>query len=129
MSVEQVSRLLTECGFKASQKTVYSWENGNSRHGLSNITENVSKYVKERGINISKMARDTGLSYSALYSSLIVADRKRDLRDYEFMGVCFFLSSNQESSPGTVIGNSVPSTWDALVIISFSSLLQLIPFS
>ena len=22
---------LTECGFKASQKTVYSWENGNSR--------------------------------------------------------------------------------------------------
>lgn len=31
MSVEQVSRLLTECGFKASQKTVYSWENGNSR--------------------------------------------------------------------------------------------------
>ena len=58
---------------------------------MSNITENVSKYVKERGINISKMARDTGLSYSALYSSLIVADRKRDLRDYEFMGVCFFL--------------------------------------
>lgn len=31
MSVEQVSKILTECGFKASQKTVYSWENGNSR--------------------------------------------------------------------------------------------------
>lgn len=31
MTVEQVSKLLTEQGYKASQKTVYSWENGNSR--------------------------------------------------------------------------------------------------
>lgn len=31
MSVEQVSNILTGCGYKASQKTVYSWENGNSR--------------------------------------------------------------------------------------------------
>lgn len=31
MSVEQVSDILTENGFKASKKTVYSWENGNSR--------------------------------------------------------------------------------------------------
>ncbi len=31
MSVEQVSKILTEYGYRASQKTVYSWENGNSR--------------------------------------------------------------------------------------------------
>ena len=31
MSVAQVSNILTKCGYKASQKTVYSWENGNSR--------------------------------------------------------------------------------------------------
>lgn len=31
MTVEQVSKVLTEQGYKASQKTVYSWENGNSR--------------------------------------------------------------------------------------------------
>ncbi len=31
MTVEQVSNVLTEQGYKASQKTVYSWENGNSR--------------------------------------------------------------------------------------------------
>lgn len=37
------------------------------------------------------MARDTGLSYSVLYSSLMDADRERDLRDYKFMGICFFL--------------------------------------
>lgn len=58
---------------------------------MSKITENVSKYVKQKGINLSKMARDTGLSYSALYNSLMDTDRERDLRDYEFMGVCFFL--------------------------------------
>lgn len=37
------------------------------------------------------MSRDTGIPYSALYSSLMNTDRERDLRDYEFMGVCFFL--------------------------------------
>lgn len=31
MTVEQVSKILTKQGYKASQKTVYSWENGNSR--------------------------------------------------------------------------------------------------
>lgn len=31
MTVEQVSKILTEQGYKASQKTVYSWESGNSR--------------------------------------------------------------------------------------------------
>ena len=30
MTVEQVSKILTEQGYKASQKTVYSWENGHS---------------------------------------------------------------------------------------------------
>ncbi|NBH82858.1 XRE family transcriptional regulator [bacterium C-53] len=58
---------------------------------LSDYTKNLSEYVKKRGINLSKMARDTGLSYSALYGSLIDSGRKRDLRDYEFMGICIFL--------------------------------------
>lgn len=58
---------------------------------MSRYTKNLSEYVKKRGINLSKVARDTGLSYSALYSSLMDTDRERDLRDYEFMGICFFL--------------------------------------
>lgn len=58
---------------------------------MSKYTKNLSEYVKKRGINLSKVARDTGLSYYALYSSLMDTDRERDLRDYEFMGVCFFL--------------------------------------
>lgn len=58
---------------------------------LSSYTKNLSEYVKKKGVNLSKIARDTGLSYSALYSSLMDAERERDLRDYEFMRVCFFL--------------------------------------
>ncbi len=58
---------------------------------LSNYTKNLSDYVKKRGINLSKVARDTGLSYPALYSSLMDSERNRDLRDYEFMSICFFL--------------------------------------
>lgn len=58
---------------------------------MSVYTKNLSEYVKKRGINISKMARDTRISYSALYASLMNPERERDLRDYEFMSVCFFL--------------------------------------
>lgn len=37
MSVDQVSKILTEQGYKASQKTVYSWENGNSRPDIETL--------------------------------------------------------------------------------------------
>lgn len=38
---------------------------------LSTYTKNLSDYMKKMGINLSKVARDTGLSYPALYSSLM----------------------------------------------------------
>ena len=31
MSVKQISDILTQEGFKASESTIYSWENGNSQ--------------------------------------------------------------------------------------------------
>jgi len=34
------------------------------------ITEKVSEYVKDKGINLAKMARDTEIPYMALYDSL-----------------------------------------------------------
>lgn len=58
---------------------------------MSAVTERVSQYVRNKGINLSKMSRDTGKSYMALYDSLLNDDRKRDLRDDEFLAVCFFL--------------------------------------
>ena len=57
-------------------------------------TRNLSKYVKEKGINISKMSRDTQISYMALYDSLMNSERERDLRAGEMLSVCQFLGLN-----------------------------------
>lgn len=57
-------------------------------------TRNLSKYVKEKGINISKMSRDTQISYMALYDSLMNSERERDLRAGEMLSVCQFLGVN-----------------------------------
>lgn len=40
------------------------------------------------------MSRDTGVPYSALYSSLFDDRRDRSLRDDEFVAVCVFLRVN-----------------------------------
>lgn len=58
---------------------------------MSAVTQNVSDYIRKKGINISKMSRDTGIPYTALYDSVMNAERQRDLRDEEFLAVCCFL--------------------------------------
>ncbi len=58
---------------------------------MSRVTENVSEYIRKKGINLSKLARDTGIPYMALYDSLANSERGRDLRDSEFLMVCSFL--------------------------------------
>ncbi len=57
-------------------------------------TKNLSRYVKEKGINLSKMSRDTKIPYVSLYDSLLNADRDRDLRAGELFLVCEFLGVN-----------------------------------
>lgn len=59
---------------------------------MSNVTLKVSDYIRKKGINLSKLSRDTGLPYMALYDSLLNTERNRDLRDEEFLEVCAFLS-------------------------------------
>ena len=58
---------------------------------MSTVTNNVSQYIKNRGINISKMSRELGIPYVALYNSLLNPLSKRTLRDIEFMKICYFL--------------------------------------
>lgn len=53
---------------------------------------NVSNYIKRLGINLTKVSKDTGIPYSALYDSLLNKDRDRDLKAKEFMAVCKFLN-------------------------------------
>lgn len=57
-------------------------------------TRNIGIYVRKRGIKISKMARDTGIAYAALYDSLMNPERDRDLRAGEMLDVCKFLGVN-----------------------------------
>ncbi len=58
---------------------------------MSAVTEKVSAYIRDKKINLSKMARDTGLNYALLYGSLGEQGRKRSLRDDEFLVVCDYL--------------------------------------
>lgn len=61
---------------------------------MDTITSNVSAYVKRMGINLSKMSKDTGISYMSLYDSLSNKDRNRNLKAREFISICKFLNVN-----------------------------------
>lgn len=59
---------------------------------MSTVTENVKKYVANRGINLSFLASKIGHSYDAIHASLgNLQGRNRDLRDDEFLDICKFL--------------------------------------
>lgn len=59
-------------------------------------TKKLSEYVRNKGINISKMSRDTGIPYVSLYDSLMNESRDRDLRVGEFFIICRFLGVKGE---------------------------------
>lgn len=54
-------------------------------------TKNLSEYVRDKGINLSKMSRELNIPYVSLYDSLANESRDRDLRVGEFMDICHFL--------------------------------------
>ena len=54
-------------------------------------TKRVSEYIKHRRLNLSDMARQVNIPYSALYNSLFNEKRDRDLRVDEFLTVCKYL--------------------------------------
>lgn len=61
---------------------------------MDEVTRNVAEYVKRKRINISAMSRDTGISYTALYDSLLSTEREREIRGRELLAVCEFLGVN-----------------------------------
>ena len=58
------------------------------------VTKNLAKYTKEKAINLSAMARATGIQYPALYASIGEKNRNRPLSIDEAMVVCKFLGVN-----------------------------------
>lgn len=61
---------------------------------MSPVTFNVAKYIRNKGIQISKISEATNLEYAPLYDSLGSGGRGRDLRDDELIKVCTFLEKN-----------------------------------
>lgn len=61
---------------------------------MDSLTKNLSRYVRDKGINVSKMSRDTGIPYMALYDSLLNNERGRAIRGGELIKVCAFLGVN-----------------------------------
>ena len=64
---------------------------------MDNVTNSIAAYVKEKGINISKMARVTGVPYPALYASLSGDKKKREIRGWELLAICKFLGVPPEN--------------------------------
>lgn len=61
----------------------------------SSVTQNVADYVNHLGINVRKMARETGLPYGILKASLAQRPaRDRSLRDDEFITICKYLQKD-----------------------------------
>lgn len=58
------------------------------------LEKNIASYIKEKAINLSKMSRQTGISYTALYDSLFNKDKNRQLRGRELVAICVFLGVN-----------------------------------
>ncbi len=58
------------------------------------VTKNLAKYTKEKAINLSAMARATGIRYPVLYASLGDKNRNRPLSIDEAILICKFLDVN-----------------------------------
>lgn len=57
-------------------------------------TRNLGKYIKEKGYNLSEISRKTGVSYMALYNSLMNVKEGRALRAGEYLSLCRHLELN-----------------------------------
>ena len=60
------------------------------------VTKNLATYVREKAINLSAMARATGIPYNALYASLGSRTRERPLSVDEAVLVCKYLGVKVE---------------------------------
>lgn len=54
----------------------------------------LSEIIESKSINLSKMAREIGVSYRAVYNSLRNTETDRELRSSELIAICRFLGVN-----------------------------------
>lgn len=56
------------------------------------VTTRIAQYIKEKGIKVSAISRETGIPDGILRRSL--STEERNLRADEFLGICDFLGKN-----------------------------------
>lgn len=65
------------------------------------ITKKLARYTRDKAINLSAMARATGISYCALYASLGDKNRDRPLSVDEAVLICKYLGEKVENFADT----------------------------
>lgn len=58
------------------------------------VTKNLAKYLSDIGINLSELARKTGICYPVLYNSVGSKHPKRALRANELAKICVVIRKN-----------------------------------
>lgn len=58
------------------------------------LESNIALYLKDKGVNLSAMARATGINYNILYASIYDNSRTRELRGAELLKICKFLDKD-----------------------------------
>lgn len=56
------------------------------------LEQNIGNYVKSKGIQLTVMAKATGIVYSSLYDSIL--ENSRPIRGTELLKVCKFLEKD-----------------------------------
>ena len=57
---------------------------------FENLEKNLGDYLRKERVNLSEVARETGIAYELLYNSLMNRSRNREIRGKELLAVCSF---------------------------------------
>ena len=68
---------------------------------MDNITQAVSAFIKDKGIQVSTISRKTGISRDILHNSF---SGKRKLRADEYLAVCDFLEKDPKDFKTANVG-------------------------
>lgn len=71
------------------------------KDNVMSLEKNIAEHIREKGISVTVMARCTGISFRALYDSLMNKNKCRRIRGDELLAVCAFL----EKDPRDFIDN------------------------
>lgn len=58
------------------------------------VEKKIADYIIRNRIQLSDVAKATGLDYKKLYTSLLDKKRKRELRAWEYLKLCEFLKQD-----------------------------------